>query len=103
MIAFLCGRYCDQNVILIYSFFTHLLFHYEAILQNEETGKSNGKWSNKKTSVKDPKFDLIFFPFFRRIFLRKKILSICNGFVMCCFGLLLMPSAIDSRPFKEVF
>lgn len=44
-----------------------------------------------------------FFSFFRRIFLSKKLLSTFNGFVMCCFGLLLMPSAIDSRPFKEVF
>lgn len=50
----------SKMLFLIYSFFTHLLFHYEAILQNEDTGKSNGKWSNKKTSVKDPKFDLIF-------------------------------------------
>lgn len=53
----------SKMLFLIYSFFTHLLFHYEAILQNEDTGKSNGKWSNKKTSVKDPKFDLIFFLF----------------------------------------
>ena len=97
------GDIVSKMLFLIYSFLYTFIIPLWGHITEWGYWKRQRKVEQQKSLSERSKVWFDFFPFFRHIFLSKKLLSTFNGFEMCCFGLLLMPSAIDSRPFKEVF